>query len=385
MVTFAVPTPPTSGGRKRALRLLEAMERAGATPHVLAMEGTPEGTEALRTRGWAVDVVPHGPPRAAMRARQLARLEPEPHNAALVARLRELAPETLLVQVEEIWQAQLATSVPAGVPSIASLHNVDSRLQRDLSAASPWQSREALRLRYRALRMAAVERRAIRAARATLAVSEEDATTFERRGAQSVLRVPNGVDEGLFELPIDGGEPGRVLFFGAFFWPPNRLGIERFLDEGWPAVVARRPDARLRIVGPGPVEALRARAAGVPGVDVAGLVPDIADELARASVVVVPVWLGGGTRIKVLEALAAARPVVGTSVGVERVGFRDGVHGFVRDAPEDLADGIVRLLGDPAAARRMGAAGREHGEAFRWTRTTAPAEELYRTMLAEAG
>jgi glycosyltransferase involved in cell wall biosynthesis len=97
--------------------------------------------------------------------------------------------------------------------------------------------------------------------------------------------------------------------------------------------------------------------------------------------VVVPLWQGGGTRLKALESLAAARPVVGTPLGVEGIAFEQGVHGLVGDAPAELARGCVELLGDPERSRALSTAGRRLAEGYRWERVTAPAEELYRGWL----
>jgi glycosyltransferase involved in cell wall biosynthesis len=116
-------------------------------------------------------------------------------------------------------------------------------------------------------------------------------------------------------------------------------------------------------------------------VDAIGFVDDMAAELAASRLVVVPIWAGGGTRLKVLESLAAARPVAGTGLGVQGVGFEDGRHGLVVDDPAGLARAAAALLADEALARRFAEAGRALAERFRWTRTLAPAEELYVRLL----
>jgi glycosyltransferase involved in cell wall biosynthesis len=372
-----------SGGQKRALRLLEAMERAGAMPHVLTRYVSDDAVEVAGGRGWEVETFPQATSAPTRRIGQYLRQEPEPANPALRRRLRELAATSAFVQFEEILAAQHLAGVPRGTPTVVSLHNVDSAIGLALARSSATLSPSTLRTRYRAHRMAAVERRSARRADAVLCVSEADRQHFAAFGADAVL-VPNGVDDELFGVPETPPSEPRVLFFGAFDWEPNLLGILRFVTEGWPRVIAARPDARLRLVGPGPLDAVSAAAAGITGVEVVGFVDDLTAELSATRVVVVPIWIGGGTRIKVLEALAAARPVVGTPVGVERLGFEHDRHGLIAPTPEGLADAITALLGDEERARRYADEARRLVHDQSWSAVTRPAETLYRGWLSVA-
>lgn len=380
----SLPYPPISGGRKRALRLIEAIDRAGAQPHVLALAGDADQIAALRARGWEAEVHPHGSSRLQplRRLRQDVVGEPEPHHPVLAARIQELSRGAAIVQLEEAWLEQYTVGIDAGRLRVVSPHNADAEMLESFARAES--GREALRLNIRARRMGRTERRAVRAADLTITVSEHDDAYFRGLGARRTVLVPNGVDDELFDLDAGSGEPGRVLFFGAYHWAPNRDGLTRFLREGWRAVVDGHPSARLRVVGSGPLEAVRDAAQGVPGVEIAGLVDDIAAEIAAAQVVVVPVWTGGGTRIKVLEAMAAARPIVGTDVGVERIGFVDGEHGLLRETPLALAAGVVELLADPARGVRLGQAARDAVRGYGWAALAAPLEERYRAAVEAA-
>lgn len=375
--------PARSGGQKRALRLLEAMERAGATPHVLTRYVSDDAVEIAAARGWAVEAFPEATSAPTRRIGQYLRQEPEPANPALRRRLRALAATAAFVQFEEIEAAQHLTGVPGGTHTAVSLYNVDSAIRRALARGGGALSRSTLRTRFRGHRMAAVERRSARRASAVLCVSEADRQHFAALGAHAVL-VPNGVDDELFDVPAALPRDPCVLFFGAFDWEPNLLGIVRFLQEGWPRVIAARPDARLRLVGPGPLDAVRAAAARTTGVEVVGFVDDLAAELSVTRVVVVPIWVGGGTRIKVLEALAAARAVVGTPVGVERLGFEHDRHGLIAASPGDLADATTALLADDARAQRYADEGRRLVRDQSWSVVTRPAETLYRRWLSAA-
>jgi glycosyltransferase involved in cell wall biosynthesis len=213
-----------------------------------------------------------------------------------------------------------------------------------------------------------------------LCVSEEDATAVSRAGGRALL-APNGVDDEFFIPPqADSGE--RALFFGHFGYEANRRGIERFLAEGWPRVRHLRPGARLALAGGGMDEALRMRLATVDGVEVLGLVADLPGVLAAARAVVVPIWEGGGTRLKVLEALASGRPVVATALGASGVGFQDGRHGLLGERPDELAGALAVLLADPDRASAMGAEGRVLAERYRWPEALAGASALYAQVVS---
>jgi glycosyltransferase involved in cell wall biosynthesis len=378
VVTVNFPLPVTSGGRKRAARLLEAMQRAGVTPHILTIEEVSrDARDEAAARGWRVEVAPAPP--GVTRLRRHLHAEISPFSATIVRRLEELAFAAAFVQLEEIGAAQYAGHVTAGTPLIASLHNVDSKARTGVAGGA------AVRLRaaYRRSRMAAVERRCVERATATFAVSEADAAHFHSSGGGRVHVVPNGVDPEFFEVSEGGGDPISVLFFGQLCYRPNLEGITRFVRESWPRVLCRLPAARLRIAGPSAPASLHDLASAVPGVELLGFVDDLTAELRRAGAVVVPIWSGGGTRIKVLEALAAARPVVGTSLGVEQIGFADGVHGLVADSDDGLAEKLCAVLDDPLSAARFGANGRDLARGYEWEQTTAPAERLYRELAGE--
>lgn len=378
-----LPFPPVDGGRKRTLRLLEAAAADGLVPHVITtfVEGGPEHVAALRDRGWTVEVLPPAPTSIAARARQHARRRPTPLNPAISARLHELAsaPGTL-VQIEHTQSAYYGRAL-RGRPWILSLHNVDSELQRRIAMTERPGTLAWLRAWNQWQATRTVERREVGRAPAVLCVSERDRDILAAASGARIVVAPNGVDDDLFATPPAG--PGATaLFFGRLDYPPNHHGLSRFLREGWPEVVAALPAARFRIVGSGASPELESLARATPGTEFVGYVEDLGAELRAAQMTVVPLWAGSGTRLKVLESLAAARPVAGTALGVEGLGFRSGQQGLVAETPAELAAAMARLLGDPKTARTMGVAARGLAEGYRWSRTTEPAVALYRWLIA---
>lgn len=369
-----LPWPAHGGAEKRTLRLLEAMDTAGVRPHLLTADPRQQAADGLLERGWGVDVLPAPEPTLRARLAQHAHRRPSPYLPAVADRLRGLPGVPALVQVEHVMSSYYAPDLESA-PLVLSTHNVDSEMLTTVARGHRRGSVEWLRGMNRARSTAATERKAARWADVVLCVSEHDREHFARLGAETLL-VPNGVDDDLLTL---GEPPGgeRVLFFGRMDYAPNDHGLRRFLAEVWPRVAASRPAATLRVVGGGLGEQLAAELRAAPRAEAVGLVPEIRAELGAADVVVVPIWQGGGTRLKVLEALGAGRAVVGTPLGVSGIGVQDGVHAAVTDDAAGLGAALERVLGDPAAARGLAARGRELARGFLWSATTAPAAEHY--------
>jgi hypothetical protein len=213
----------------------------------------------------------------------------------------------------------------------------------------------------------------------TTACSLEDATAI----GPGVVVVPNGVELDLPLTPVPAAP--RILLPGTLNFAPNVDGALWFTDAVLPLVRAERPDVSLQVVGRDPdpsVLALDER----PEVEVHADVPSMEPFVRDARVIVVPLRVGTGTRLKALEGLAARRPVAGTVIGLEGLGLTDGVDAMVADDPPALATRIVRLLDDDALAARMGAAGRALvEERFGWERIGPrfAAEVLQRTHQPE--
>ena len=193
------------------------------------------------------------------------------------------------------------------------------------------------------------ERWAYAAATAAVAVSPDDAALMrERFGVHGAAVVENGVDTAYFRPQRDvDRDPARVLFLGSLDWRPNLDGVRLLLDDIFPTVRRRVPNATLALVGRHPPEWLRARAAATPGVELFADVPDVRPFLATCGMLAVPLRIGGGSRLKILEALATATPVVSTTVGAEGLKLTPGRDLVIGDGVEGISDALVRGIRRP--------------------------------------
>ncbi len=192
-----------------------------------------------------------------------------------------------------------------------------------------------------------------------MAVSEPDARLIrDRFEGQNVSVVDNGIDRDHFEAVQPQPDRRTILFLGSLDWRPNLDAIGLLLDRIFPAVRAAEPLARLCIVGRKPSAALVRRIQDVPGVELHADVPDVRPFLAQSGMMVVPLRIGGGSRLKILEAMAAGLPVVSTRVGAEGLDLVPGEHYIPADEPERIAAELLACIRDPRPARAMAGSSR---------------------------
>ena len=336
-VLHLTPEPPSltgTGGAARQHHLIERLRDLGHEVTVVAPERPAskfvEGLAALRAR-----------PRLVVEGADLPVLawQAQVFWASMRPRALAGARKADVVVVEHDHAAAWRRELP-DVPSVLTLHNVGPRYYG------------ARGFRIEMARFERHDRRTFPLYDRLVAVSQDDAGAARSLADVPVDLVPNGVatDE-LTPRPEREGPP-TLLFTGTMSHPPNAEGIGWFVRRVLPKV----PDARLLVVGRDPPERVR-RLAG-ERVDVTGAVPDIAPYFERATVVVVPLLSGGGTRLKILEALAAGRAVVSTTIGAEGL---DVVHErdiLLADGVDELAAAPNRLLGDPELRRTLATEGR---------------------------
>jgi glycosyltransferase involved in cell wall biosynthesis len=223
------------------------------------------------------------------------------------------------------------------------------------------------------------EQRALGEAEQTIAVSDTDAQRLrEEFGIARVAVVENGVDTAYFQPQARRRDPGRLLFLGSLDWRPNLDGVSLLLERVFPVVRAAEPAASLCLVGRNPPESLRRQVAAMPGVELHGNVPDVRPYLANCGMLVVPLRIGGGSRLKILEALASGTPVVSTRIGAEGLHLEAGQDLTVVNEINDLVEPIIAGIRNPDGLQVQCERGREKVlEQYDWDRLADQLEQVW--------
>jgi glycosyltransferase involved in cell wall biosynthesis len=268
-----------------------------------------------------------------------------------------LAQERYDLIVCDFLQTALHAVDLEGPPRILFQHNVEAQiLQRHAETSTGRLRRRYLTMQWQ--RMVRFEAATGRKFDAVIAVSAQDRTIFERDyGWQHVTSIATSVDTDYFQPGSIPEDHHRVLFLGSMDWLPNREGVKHFIRHVWPLIRKVHPEAVFEIVGRNPspeILALRS----MEGIEVVGTVEDVRPHLSRAGVVVVPLLVGGGTRLKIFEALAMDKAVVSTTIGCEGLPVVAGTHLRVEDTPVAFAQAVCALLSSQEQRRALAAAGR---------------------------
>ena len=197
--------------------------------------------------------------------------------------------------------------------------------------------------------------------------------------------IPNAADVDYYQpRPTDPPPDGRtVVFFGLLSYAPNVDAVIYFVQNIWPRVAEAHPEARLKIIGGKPPRSLQLLAG--PRVELTGFVPDLRPHVAAATAVVVPLRLGGGTRLKIVEAMAMGKAIVSTTLGAEGIKAMPWRDLVIEDQPQAFADAVNRLLGDPELAARIGQSARSLAvERYSWSAAAQALEGFYRGILEAA-
>jgi glycosyltransferase involved in cell wall biosynthesis len=399
LVDEELPYPPTSGKRIRTLNLTLRLARRHRLTYICHRNADAE--EARQAAAFFAEngietvvvdraVPPKSGPRFYLRlAANL--LSPLPYSVAThtSAELRQALADHARRHRVDVWHCEWTPYAEAlrGIVHgrrVVVAHNVESVIWRryyetETNAARRWYIGRQWR------KFERFERRVLGEVEHTVAVSDTDAQRFrDDFGVRRVDVVENGVDIAYFQPQSRRREPNRLLFLGSLDWRPNLDGVQLLLDRVFPAVRAAEPSARLCLVGRNPPESLRQQAADVPGVELHGSVPDVRPYLADCGLLVVPLRIGGGSRLKILEALASGTPVVSTRVGAEGLCLEAGQDLTVVEDIDDLAEALVSAIRHPESLHAQAERGREKVlERYDWGRLAERLEQVWMSCASE--
>lgn len=256
------------------------------------------------------------------------------------------------------------------LPSVLFQHNVEAEIWRRHAATAVNPVKKMMYgVEFR--KMLRYERAEVRKFQHVIAVSENDrALMMQWVDGDRITVVPTGVD--LSQYRPEALRSGvtqtapLITFVGAMDWEPNVDGLDFFCGDVWPAIKAEIPDARFRIVGRNPDRRVQKWAANDPSIEVTGRVPSVVEHLRESSVVIVPLRIGGGTRLKIYEAMATGKAVVSTTVGAEGLDVHHGRDIILADDAPAFAQAVITLLRDPQLRQRYETAAAETAARYDW-------------------
>ena len=390
------PIPLDNGARMRTHAL--ATELAGsARLHFLGWDTQPGNTlvresqetvAAALPKAETVDLIPR--PRREKRRLQVETMlfgrsygfqthAHKPMTKALLRAIDEFEPD--LLHCDDLLLGDLARLAPSSIVRVMALHNIESLLMARMADTTDERSRRKLYIKEAELRRRWEEAHLPEFDLCTC-VSDEDAKYVAALGANAVC-VPNGVDRHQKPSPVrslGNSEPLKLLFVGSGSWEPNRVGMAWFVEKVLPEINCR-VFPQVTIVG------AHWDWLDSPHCQIAGHVPSIEEYYDSHDVALVPLLAGGGSRLKVAEALAKGVPMVGTSVGLEGYSLEPGVHALFGDTPAQLAEQIQNLDESYRSATetvdRQVEAGFQHIERFFWDEIGRRMFDAYEDVVAE--
>ncbi len=338
------------------------------------------------------------------------------YSEPFAAELRRLLVENQfdIVQVEGIELARYIEAIRVVSPGsqvVFDDHNAETELQRRNFLTDLGNPRRWLAAAYSWVQMGRLrrfERWAMRMADGVTAVSDADKlilekllngtrmNTDERRSKNPrhlrkspsnmlISVIPNCLDVEVYKDRAGLGKPDRsqrfdLVFSGKMDYRPNVDAVLWFVDEVWPGIIAARPQTTLAIVGQKPHPRLE-RLRGAPGVTITGWVDSVTPYLVGASVFIMPFRVGSGTRLKLIEAMAAGKAIVSTPVGAEGFPVEDGRELVLAETAGEMATAVLRLLDSPAERDQLGQAARQFARQYDWRQVIPQFDRVYRSLL----
>jgi len=400
LLTPQLPYPPHQGTSLRNFHIIRGLAGRHTITLLSFLEDNQSADPAANAPLYElcqwIETVPVPPRSKGQRLRQmLTTRRPDMahrlHSPAFNTRLRELLTAVAfdVVQVEGIELAcsiEIVRQVSPGSKIVFDNHNAETQLQRrnmqtDVAIPRRWPT--AVYSWVQARRLARFEAWACRAADAVTAVSATDADHLQALAADLPITViPNSIDVAQYQLDEAAALPFDVVFSGKMDYRPNVDAALWFADAVWPHILAQRPLATWAIVGQKPHARLD-RLRDLPGVTLTGWVERVQPYLAGARVVVMPFRIGSGTRLKLIEAMAAGKAIVSTAVGAEGFPVQHGREIWLADSAEGLATAVLHLLAQPDERDRLGQAARQFARQYDWRVVVPQFEQVYAGLLNE--
>ncbi len=254
-----------------------------------------------------------------------------------------------------------------GIPKILFQHNVEATISlRHMKRAKDPLFKIFWWLQFR--KMFYHEKRESGKFDAVIAVSELDKQRFEEwYGLKNVHVIPTGVDTDFYAPDPNVKVKKQIVFVGAMDWLPNHDAMLYFLEDIFPLIKKEEPDVKFVIVGRNPAPKLKKLVDQYPDVEITGWVEDTRPYVQESAVFIVPIRIGGGTRMKIYEAMAMEKAIVSTRVGAEGLPLTDREHIYLEDEPEEFARAVLKLLRDEEERQKIGKQARQYVyENFRW-------------------
>lgn len=288
-----------------------------------------------------------------------------------------------IVHLDTIALAPLARECGT-VPTVLAHHNVESQLMARRAEVQEGVLARAY-IRQQAERLARYELDQCGRFALNIMVSRSDAEILSRAcpGIRTAV-IPNGVDTNYF-TPRPGSETPAVIYTGGMQMFANRDAVEWFLEAIWPKLKAAVPGVRFLAVGQRPSAKVLAASQADSAIEAPGFVPDVRPWVARAAVYIVPLRVGGGTRLKMVDAMAQGKAIVATTIGAEGIEGEHGRHFLLEDTPDDFAGAVIRLLENAEVRKELGRAARERAEAvYAWPLLGTHLARHYEQVIEEA-
>ncbi len=363
-----MPLPQNTGKKLRTFNLLKRLQKSHRITYVCHGNGQKEfeGLENV-----SIITVPHrirkqaGPAFYADLGRNIFSPRPYIVDSHYSRAMAETVRKTLggakydLVHCEWTPYTEVLKNSLASHASVLSAHNVEAQIWRRYFEHERNPARKIyIYLQWQKLHR--YEARSCHRYSRVAVVSPSDRDLMERwYGCRDAAVVPNGVDEAYFAPRECAERPLSLVFTGSMDWRPNQDAMKYFLEEIYPRIEERVPGVSLSIVGRNPPGWLCESTARFPNVKVTGTVEDVRPFIAEGALYIVPLRIGGGSRLKILEALSMEKTVLSTTVGAEGLETRGGKHLLIQDNPQAFAETAAEVLRRPEDFKHLGKKGRE--------------------------